>query len=392
MAKAKTWTLTDVKRNRYVEELFLGHDELGIPDCTIAKRRLSGGLADGIDLVSINNGELSFSVLPTRGMGIWKGSFRGVPLGWKSPINGPVHPNLVNLQERGGLGWLYGFDELMCRCGLDSMGAPGKDVVLDNNGNKSEVDLTLHGKIANLPASKVEIEADPETKAVTVTGEVEESAMFCPGLKLKTRISTTPLSNRLKIEDEIINLKGVPSEMEILYHCNFGEPFLGEGSRLLAPVKEMAPRDGHAAKGVQTYDVYQGPTPGYTEQVFFYTLHADPLSGKTISALKNKAGDRAIAVRYSPEQLPHFTQWKNTIPINDGYVTGLEPGTAYPNPKQTERERGRVKMIPAGGSLKYELDIEVYTGEAEVKKLEGEIRAISGGRLSKIHSQPNPKF
>ena len=31
------------------------------------------------------------------------------------------------------------------RCGLDSNGAPGEDVIVDNNGNRVSVDLTLHG-------------------------------------------------------------------------------------------------------------------------------------------------------------------------------------------------------------------------------------------------------
>lgn len=392
MAAAKNWTLTDCRRQQYVEEIFLGHDELGVPDMTVASRRLSGGLQDGVDLLTVNNGELSFSILPTRGMGIWKGSFRGVPLGWNSPVKGPVNPTRVNLQERGGLGWLYGFDELICRCGLDSLGSPGTDVVLDNNGNPSEVELTLHGRIANLPAQRVEVEADPETRTVTVSGEVAESALFCPGLLLKTRVSTTPLSRGFRIVDEVVNLKGTPSEVELLYHCNFGEPFLGEGSRLLAPVREVAPRDGHAAKGVGEMATYRGPTPGYIEQVFFYRLAADPVSGKTTAALRNREGDRAIAVTYHPEQLPCFTQWKNTVAATDGYVTGLEPGTNYPHPKKVERERGRVRKLEPGESLKAELDLEVFTGAAEVKELEGRIRNLQGGQAPKVHASPHERF
>src|SRR6185369_7830818 len=115
----------------------------------VRKRTLRGGLRDGIDLIEVHNGALAFTVLPTRGMGLWRGDYHGLSLGWRSPVEGPVHPKYVNLADRGGLGWLAGFDELLCRCGLASNGPPGKD----DNGTP----LTLHGRIANLPAQAVEV-------------------------------------------------------------------------------------------------------------------------------------------------------------------------------------------------------------------------------------------
>ena len=81
MAKPKSWVLTDVEKNIWTETIFVGHEELGVPDCTVSKRTLRGGLRDGVDLVEVTNGDLSFSVLPTRGMGIWKGSYRGSSVG-----------------------------------------------------------------------------------------------------------------------------------------------------------------------------------------------------------------------------------------------------------------------------------------------------------------------
>ena len=33
-----------------------------------------------------NNGALSFSILPTRGMGLWRGQYHGLHLGWRAPI------------------------------------------------------------------------------------------------------------------------------------------------------------------------------------------------------------------------------------------------------------------------------------------------------------------
>lgn len=391
MVKTRSWVLTDVARNVWERTVFLGHDELGVPDCTVTKRTIHGGLADGVDVIDVNNGRLSFSVLPTRGMGIWRGDYEGVRLGWDSPVQGPVHPKFINLHDRGGLGWLYGFDEWIVRCGIDSNGSPGEDVVLDNNGNEATVVLTLHGKIANLPAHHVEIRSEPETGTVSVVGHVDESALFCPGLRMKTVISTRPMSNRLGINDEFINLKATPVELEILYHCNFGGPFLEKGSRLLAPIVEAAPRDPRAAAGVKEIDSYLGPTPGYIEQVYFYELAAAD-AGRTVVALQNAAGDRAAALRFDTRQLPCFTQWKNTVAATDGYVTGLEPGTNYPNLKTVERAHGRVIRLDPGASHRSALDVDVEIGADRVRAIRDEITALQARRAPVIHPAPVRKF
>src|SRR5262249_22274985 len=150
MTRTKTWTLTDIASDVWLDSFAVSNDSLRLPtphDWSIRKRTLRGGLRDGIDLIEVHNGALSLSVLPTRGMGLWRGEYRGNYLGWKSPVLGPVHPKFVEQSLRGGIGWLSGFDEWLCRCGLASNGPPGEDA-----GSK----LTLHGRIANTPANFVE--------------------------------------------------------------------------------------------------------------------------------------------------------------------------------------------------------------------------------------------
>ena len=49
-------------------------------------------------------------------MELWRGSYRGIELGWKSPVAQPVNPAFVNQSDRNGLGWLAGFNEWLCRC------------------------------------------------------------------------------------------------------------------------------------------------------------------------------------------------------------------------------------------------------------------------------------
>ena len=114
-------------------------------------------------------------------MGIWRGSYSGKTLGWDSPVKDLVHPAFIELNDRGGLGWLKGFNEWIVRCGLSSNGAPGNDVIIDNNGNKAEVFLPLHGKIANIPAQFVEVQVEVGTPTILrIRGIVEETMLFGP--------------------------------------------------------------------------------------------------------------------------------------------------------------------------------------------------------------------
>ena len=56
-------------------------------------------------------------------------------------------PKYINLEARGGLGWLEGFNEWLARCGLEWAGHPGPDRFINNVGEQAEMNLTLHGKV-----------------------------------------------------------------------------------------------------------------------------------------------------------------------------------------------------------------------------------------------------
>ena len=112
--------LTDSEKG--IHEMDFSSDELP-GQASVRRISLTGGVREGVDTIEIDNGKFRFIVLPTRGMGLWKGWLGKTEIGWQSPVKGPVHPQFVPLTEPSGLGWLEGFDELLCRCGLESNGA-----------------------------------------------------------------------------------------------------------------------------------------------------------------------------------------------------------------------------------------------------------------------------
>lgn len=380
------WTLTDVATRTWLDKFSAvpGHDcqLAGSGNWSIRKETLHGGLSDGVDVVDLDNGRLAVSILPTRGMGLWRGECDGVELGWKSPVQQPVNPAFVNALERGSIGWLAGFNEWLCRCGLDANGPPTGE-----GGDHT----TLHGRIANIPAHRVTVAVDTDGPGtLSVTGVIDETSMFGPCLRLTSTVKTAAGSNRLTIIDEITNLKSSPGDVELLYHINQGAPLLEAGAKLVAPVAEMCPRNARAAEGLDSYDTYLGPTQGFVEQVYFFDLATDA-AGQTGILLKNAAGDRGLSLHWNKRQLPYFCQWKNTQATADGYCTGLEPSTNFPNAKGYEREQRRVISLPPGETYRIEFDIAVHCQAAIVAAASNEILSLQK-QPATIHRQPLPNW
>ena len=106
----RTWTVIDTAGNTHVDDLVIRPADAGgtAHGYLVTKRTLRAGLSDGVDSIRVDNGAFCLEVLPTRGMGIWKAWLGDEEIGWRSPVQGPVHPRFVPWCEPSGLGWLDG--------------------------------------------------------------------------------------------------------------------------------------------------------------------------------------------------------------------------------------------------------------------------------------------
>jgi hypothetical protein len=336
---------------------------------SVTRKTLSGGKQEGVELLTLDNGRLKIRIIPTRGMGILDVTMDGIRLGWDSPVKEVVHPSHIDLESRGGLGWLEGFNEWMVRCGLEFAGHPGTDQFLNNTGDPATLDLTLHGKIQNIPASSYEVLVDPDPPhRIRIRGTVYESFFYGPKLKLLTEVSTIPGSDTFRISDLITNEGSSPQEFQLIYHGNYGSSILEKGAMVYAPASSITPMNDNAARSLDLWNTYLGPTSNYIEQVYLLEPLGDGNSS-AMALLVNQNADLGTSVRWNVSELPYLTIWKNTASKEDGYVTGIEPATGYPFNRRIERKYGRVPKLAAGESRSFTLDFGIHIGNDQVGEL-----------------------
>ena len=345
-------------------------------------RRLRGGVREGVRLVELVAGTTRVLILPDRGLGIWKMFCGEVELGWQSPVRGPVHPRFVPLAEPSGLGWLDGFDELVARCGLVSNGAP-------DFAPSGRLQHGLHGQIANLPAHELSVLLDSDAGTIQLRGAVDETRFLCHNLRMSTTLTLRADRPAVEWSDSVENLSDRPATLQMLYHINFGPPLLGAGAELVADVAELAPRDAGAEADVPSWNRYAAPQPGRAEQVHY--AHVRPAAqGVATALLVAPEGQQAVRVTWGSATLPCFALWKNQGGLADGYVTGIEPGTNFPNPRSFEAAQGRVVELQPHAKVQFDLGIEHLQG-AGVAPARAALQALAGGREpARIHATPRP--
>jgi hypothetical protein len=307
-------------------------------------------LSNGMRIIEAYNGiGLNFTILPDRGFDIWTAHYRGIPLTW---INqGSPFPPDESLhfarQFNGGL---------VVTCGLQQVG-------WDETDDETGEFRGLHGRANRLIASEASQTAgweDDSTYVCTLTATIAEARLFGEQLELN-RTYTMYLDRPLiRIDDVVTNKGDLEVPLMLLYHVNPGFPFVAEGTRLATPNQAVYPRDDEARTGIQSWDLYREPTRGYKEQVFFHHLK----SQDNMTAVMMYRETLGLALEWNAEQLPYFTQWKNTRETM--YVCGLEPGNCLPEGQNAARQAGRLQKLAPRQTRSFGLTIEVVDGTASI--------------------------
>ncbi len=92
------------------------------------------------------------------------------------------NPAFIELNGRGSLGWLEGFNEMVTPCGYEWVGHPSMD---------KGVMLPSHGLAANIPASKVVLSIDEDPAyTIRLKGDLKEQAFKLVNFVIATKLST----------------------------------------------------------------------------------------------------------------------------------------------------------------------------------------------------------
>jgi hypothetical protein len=255
----------------------------------------------------------------------------------------------------------------MVRGGLASFGNPVVD---------GDQQLTLHGHVDYIPASQVSVRY--ENGKLILRGVVNDFATFGAQLQLISEISTVIGKPEVVFDDQIANLSDAAQDMQLLYHTNFGTPLLGAGAEFVAPVKKVQPINAASAAGnLAGWNRYSGPHAApYDAQVFNMSLYGDA-GGMTKAMLKSPDGGMGVLMSFDTHGLPYMSLWKNEVTAKGGYVTGLEPGTGFPNTRPEERAAGRVPNLKGGEIWRTHLAIAGLTSKSEVDSTAAAIKALA---------------
>ncbi|WLT07678.1 aldose 1-epimerase family protein [Gilliamella apis] len=383
-ASAKDYVITDGDRLIQKGDWQISNKNISpdAPPFTIENVILKGGKQEGSELLTIKSEGLTINLSPTRGLGIVNVEGNGIRLGWDSPVKEIVNPKYMNLESRGGAGWLDGFNEMMVRCGFEWTGhAVQADGMM----------YTLHGRAQNTPVSKLFVEVEDQAPyTITIKGLIKENAFKKSNFETWVTIRHVPGSKEFTVHDILTNLSDYDRDYQIIYHSNFGTPILEQGAKFVAPVKEISPFNEYAATGLKNWQTYQGPTKGFDEMVYNIFPYSDA-NNQTQVMLTNNASDKGVGIAFNTQQLPVLTLWKNTDTLKQGYVTGIEPGTSFAYPVTIEREQKRVPQLGAGKSTEFILTYSLLSNKEEVASYDAKIKAIQGNKQTKVVEEPMAK-
>lgn len=289
----------------------------------------------------VTGGGLSYDVLPDNAMDILGVSYKGVNVSYLSKVG---HTSDYYLHEDDFANYFSG--GMLYTCGLLSTGPSGYD---------KGVYHPLHGRLHALRAENCSARAGED--GIELLGTMREAALFGHCLRLRRRIYSPAFSAEILIEDLVENLMPEPVELMLLYHMNFGYPFLSEHLQLELPEgTKTTPRTPFAAEAMDSVGTFSPPVDGLEERVYFHDIPAQ--EGMSSVTLKNPALGFGARVQCNKDALPYIVQWKSMK--SGDYALGIEPSNSRIMGRSAERENGTLRTLPAYGSERFTVRLSFF--------------------------------
>ena len=172
-----------------------------------------------------------------------------------------------------------------------------------------------HGTLHGTPAENVCYEVKDGN--VYVFGDVATTGLFCDSLILHRMLCITP--NGVAVNDCIENTRALPADYCLLYHCNFGAPFLEKGGEVKIDYLTREGLTALASANESAAGEISAPIAGADEVVYYHTVE------KGCAEYINRHIGLGVKLTYDAQMLPVLLEWKSMA--EDDYALGLEPAT-----------------------------------------------------------------
>lgn len=173
-----------------------------------------------------------------------------------------------------------------------------------------------------------------------IYGEVRECALFGKNLLLKRTFTVT--EDSLSICDEVVNIGFTDTEYVLLYHINYGYPFLDEGLEMEVPAIKSDPLTAVAEENKKDMFRITAPVDGGDEHVYYHTLSEGKIR------LTNPQKGVGVEMLYDTADFPVTLEWKSMI--SGDYALGIEPSL-------TRFDNFKMKALPVNASKTYKIKI-----------------------------------
>ena len=290
-------------------------DGRGLAD--IRLMQVEDGPGRGQRLLLVRNAVgIGFEIAVDRGFDISSATWRGINIGWNSANGLPWPPNPVDAED--GIGIYRHFDGFLVTCGLDHVGdARTDDADRYIHKHRKRVFHPLHGRISSQRAklSGYGIDWTSDAPVIRVEGVVRQSSVFGENLMLRRRIEIDVFGHGMRVDDHVENCGFRPTPHEILYHVNFGYPFLNAATRISGDLADdmIAKFNGEDRQPRDDFvDYYEeAPIQGNRPSAQVELRNPDILEGTR------------VRLAFARNALPSFGIWRG---YQSGvYALGLEP-------------------------------------------------------------------
>lgn len=284
------------------------------------------------------SGGLAFRVLPDQGLDIGPLWWAGFPVSWRSPqpparLSAGREPTWLSAWGGG----------MVTTCGVDNIG-PGRD------------GYGLHGSHHATPAEDVQVRrlSRDNHLGVLITGIVRNVEMFGRRITVRREIEAWTDAAAFDLRDEITNEGMETVAIPLLYHVNFGAPFISPGSRIEVDSGDTVVRDAQSV--VPDPRRMPAPTTEIAEAVFEHRGF-DGFAPLRSAVVESPALGARARLTWTAGTLPRLYEW--VWPTRGGWALGIEPANSALFGPDRDQPHAGAPMLTRGATTTTHLSLSI---------------------------------